>query len=401
MIALNYNTIVGHNSQTFDMVCELFEVYDKNKILYALYNKELAEYQIEMILSDIKAARDKIHKEYISISHFSTKFPWEFATANNKCFDTVKALLNKIRSTSKASRILYDKFRPRLYKKAYDKDGQQIHKKTSYLLKGTPYEKDCFPDEYPPIVEELCKEIELLYVDIIAINVICKETLNTERSIKMDKDKCMDVYSKSVERIKKSLDWNNGSLTIELKSTSVEEIEKIREHAKDLKEFAFEEYHNINDKEFKQYIIKITIIKGVSNGLQGLEGTLWEKNPEKGKQVRHIIAHLEEIIDRLNVFKTDDKKHKVPGGFIAWLMDWSEKDGTDTQFFRYLRDTYKGTKYELPKTNSAFSNQKSRNARSNDAQNDVVQGIKHEDFLKVINSYFATDSASQQQKTAM
>ena len=398
MIALDFNTIVGHNSQTFDMVCELFEQYDKNKILYALYNKELNEDDIKMMLDDVKAARNKIHKEYLSISRFSTKFPWEFATANNKCFDTVKSLLNKIRSTSKASRILYNKFRPKLHKKAYDKDGKQIQKKTNYLLKGTPYEKDCFTNEHPPIVEELCCEIESLYVDILAINVICRETLNNERSIKMDKEKCMEVYNKSVDRIKKSLDWNNGSITIELKSTSVEEIAKIREHAQNLKDFAFQEYHKINDKEFKQYIIKITIIKGVDNGLLGLENILWAKNSEKGKQVRFLISHLEEIVDKLEVFKTDGP-HKIPGGFITWLMEWSEKEGTDTQFFKYLRDTYKGSKYLLPKYNSAFSNQKSKNTKS--SSESVVQNIKREDFLKIINSYFSSDSENLQQQTAM
>lgn len=398
MIALDFNTIVGHNSQTFDMVCELFEQYDKNKILYALYNNEFNETDIDMILSDVKSARDKIHKEYISLSRFSTDFPWQFATANNQCFNTVKSLLNKIRSTSKASRTLYNKFRPKLYKKAYDPNGQPIHKKTNYLLKGTPYEKDCFPDEYPPNVEELCREIESLYIDIIAINVICRETLNTERSIKMDKDKCMDVYNKSVEKIKRTLDWNNGSVTIELKSTSIEEITKIREHAKSLKEFAFEEYHNINDKDFKQYIIKITFIRGIDNGLNGLENVLWANNPQKGKQVRFIINHLEEIVDELGVFKTEGN-HKIPGGFITWFMEWSEKDGTDTQFFKYLRDTYQGTTYSLPKTNSAFSNQKSKNAKN--TSSDEVQGIKHEDFLKKINSYFNTDSNKAEQSVAM
>lgn len=397
MAALDFNTIVGHNTQTFDMVCELFEQYDKNQILYALYNKELDLEEIQMMLADVKATREKMHKEYISISRFSTKFPWEFATANNKCFDTVRALLNKIRSTSKASRELYNKFRPKLNRKAHAPNGEEIRKKTNYLLKGTPYEKDLFSEEYPPIVEELCSELELLYTDIIAINVICKETLAMERSIKMDKDKCLDVYYKSVEQIKKSLDWDNGSLVIELKSASVDEITKIREHAKSLKEFAYEEYHNINGKEFKQYIIKITLIRGIDNGLQGLESVLWTKNPEKGKQVRYVIEHLEDIVDGLEVFKTSGT-HKMPGGFITWLMEWSEKEGTDTDFFKYLRDTYKGTKYPLPTQNSAFSNSKSENTRN--PTNNKVRNIKREDFLNKINSYFS-QKPEESQQTAM
>lgn len=399
MAALDFNTIVGHNPKTFDMICELFEEYDKQRILYALYDNELTKADMEIMLSEIKASRLLMKKEYISLSCFSTNFPWEFATANNQCFDTLSSLLNRTRSTSKASRVLYDKFRPKLRKKAYDKDGQQIQPKSCYLLKGTDYEKDFYEnDYYAPIVDELCSEIELLYVDILAVSVLCRETLNTERSIKMDKDKCMEVYNKSLEKIKKNIDWNNGTITIELKSTSADEIAKIREHAKSLKEFAYQEYHKHTDKEFKQYVIKMTFIRGKDNGLEGLERTLWEKNPQKGKQVRFIIGHLEEIVDKLQVFTTKGT-HKMPGGFIAWLMEWSEKDGKDTDFFRYLRDTYKGTKYPLPQNNSAFSNQKSRNARN--PESDVVWHVKKDDFLSAVNSYFNTDSMGEQQKTTM
>lgn len=398
MAALDFTTIVGRNSQSFDMVCELFEKYDKNRILYALYKKALSEEDMQMMLYDVGTSRSLMRKEYISLSRFSVEFPWEFATANNKCFDTLSRLLNKMRSTSKASRKLYNKFRPSLYRKAYDKDGQQIKKKTSYLLKGTPYENDMFQSEYPPIVDKLCDQIEKLYVDILAINILCKRTLETERSIKMDKDKCMEVLNKSIEKVKKNIDWNYGSITIELKSASADEIAEIREHAKDLREFSYQEYHKHTDKDFKQYVIKITFMQGNDNGLEGLERPLWAKNPEKGKQVRFIIAQLEKIMDKLKVFKTKGT-HKIPGGFIAWLMEWSEKDGTDTDFFRYLRDTYKGTKYPLPTQNSAFSNYKSRNVRN--TEDEEVQHIKKEDFLKVINSYFDKDSVNLQQESTM
>ncbi len=398
MAALDFNTIVGRSTKTFDMICDLFEDYDKNRILYALYDKQLKATEIEIMLSDVKASRLLMKKEYISVSRFSDDFPEEFATANNQCFNTLSSLLNRIRSTSKASRKLYNKFRPKLHKKAYDKDGQQIQKKTCYLLKGTAYENDLYESEYLPIVGELCDEIELLYVDIVAINVKCKETLEKERNVKEDKDKCMEVYRKSEERVKKNIDWSNGAITIELKSASADEIAKIREHAKSLREFSYQEYHKHTDKEFKQYVIKRIFIQGKDNGLEGLERTLWGKNPQKGKQVRFIISHLEEIVDQLDVFKTKGT-HKLPGGFIAWLMEWSEKDGKDTDFFRYLRDTYKGTKYPLPKENSAFSNHKSKNAKN--PGNDETQNVKKSDFLNVVNSYFIEDSMGELQRANM
>lgn len=398
MSALDLFSIVGHNAQSFDSVCKIFDFYDKNQVLYALYEKKLGEEDIKIMLCQVREGRFKMRREYISLNRFSREFPWEFATANNQCFDIVSTLLNRIRSTSKASRVQYNKFRPRLHKRAYDQNGQQIPKKCNYLLKGTAYEKDLFYSEYPPIVDELCEEIELLYTDIVAINVICRETLNTVRDIQSDKDKCKEVYDKHVEKIKKTIDWNNGTIIIEMKSTSLEEIAKIRESAKDLKEFAYQEYHKINDKDFKQYVIKITFMRGTDNGLEGLEKVLWANNPEKGKQVRLIISHLEEIMDHLHVFKSEGK-HKIPGGFIAWLMEWSEKESTDTNFFQYLRDTFKSTKYTLPSGTSAFSNQKSKNAKK--AKDAPVWKIEKETFLKEINSYFSTDSARELQISAM
>ena len=400
MSALDYNTIVGHDTQTFENILQLFHRYDEDKILWAVYQKNLSYDEIDMMIDDIRIARTRMHKENLSLHKFAEVFPWEFATTNNDCFETTNILLGKFRSNSKGCRLVYNKLRARAYKKGYS-GGQKIRPRASYL-NDVAYAKMFFKDEYPENVKTLCDEIEGFYHDILTCTMICRDTLVLEKKIKGDPHQCQEILDTSVEEITRRIkEIGGGAVTIDIKEVSTNEIEEKRAKAHSSLDFASENYHRYTKKQLTEYVIKITIFKGMQNDLKGLEQVLWRNNPDKGKQVRHIIAHLEEIIDKLNVFKTDAKQHKVPGGFIAWLMEWSEKDGTDTQFFKYVRDTYKGTKYELPKTNSAFSNQKSKNAQSRDTLNDKVQNIKHEDFLKVVNSYFSSDAEKQQQKTAM
>lgn len=397
MSALDYNTIVGHDTQTFENILKLFHQYDEDKILWAVYEKSLKPDEIDMMIDDIRVARARMHKENISLHKFSEVFPWEFATINNGCFETTSILLGKFRSNSKACRLVYNKLRAKVYKKGYS-GGQKIRPKASYL-NDVAYSKMFFKEEYPENVKTLCEEIEGFYHDIFTCSSICKETLTIEKKIKGNPQQCQEILETSIEKITRQIrEIGGGAVTIDIKEVTSDEIEQKRAKAKSSLEFATENYHRYSKKQLTEYVIKITIFKGMQNDLQGLEQVLWRKSPQKGKKVRFIINHLEEIVDKLKVFKTDGA-HKVPGGFIAWLMDWSEKDGTDTQFYKYLRDTYKGTKYPLPKTNSAFSNQKSKNALN--TSSDDVQGVTHEAFLNMINSYFKTDTNNTQQSVAM
>lgn len=397
MSALDYNTIVGHDTQTFENILKLFHQYDEDKILWAVYEKSLKPDEIDMMIDDIRVARTRMHKENISLHKFSEVFPWEFATINNGCFETTSILLGKFRSNSKACRLVYNKLRAKVYKKGYS-GGQKIRPKASYL-NDVAYSKMFFKEEYPENVKTLCEEIEGFYHDIFTCSSICKETLTIEKKIKGNPQQCQEILETSIEKITRQIrEIGGGAVTIDIKEVASDEIEQKRAKAKSSLEFATENYHRYSKKQLTEYVIKITIFKGMQNDLQGLEQVLWRKSPQKGKKVRFIINHLEEIVDKLKVFKTDGA-HKIPGGFIAWLMDWSEKDGTDTQFYKYLRDTYKGTKYPLPKTNSAFSNQKSKNTLN--TSSDDAQGVTHEAFLNMINSYFKTDTNNTQQSVAM
>ena len=105
-----YSTIVDKNDDGLRMIIDAAEKFEEGKYLNAIYKCQLDREDIRGITEYVKERKARLSIEYQELDKFSKSFNKEYATNNNKCFDSAEKLFIKIRSTISGSKTIYKKF---------------------------------------------------------------------------------------------------------------------------------------------------------------------------------------------------------------------------------------------------------------------------------------------------
>ena len=112
-----FNTIVEKDESTLKFLLQKAEEYKEERLLYSISIRRFTVIEIEMMTADIKESLARMSKEYISLLNFAAFFNKQYATNNNKCFDTAYYLFNRMNSTIACTKKIYKKTCRRINKK--------------------------------------------------------------------------------------------------------------------------------------------------------------------------------------------------------------------------------------------------------------------------------------------
>ena len=80
--------IANSHEEEMNLILEFILNFDVQRLLYAINGKELREEDIISLTIDVREYYDKLSRQKLHLFKFSKTFNNEFATFDNKCYDT-------------------------------------------------------------------------------------------------------------------------------------------------------------------------------------------------------------------------------------------------------------------------------------------------------------------------
>lgn len=328
---MKYSTIVEHSEDNLQMILNKASDFEREAILDGVISRRFSLYDVEQLTNDIKEYRTKMNREYLSLADFGKTFNRQFATDNNKCFETARILFRKIRSCLHETKRIFLKF----CKRCQGQSRYEVNYKASVfshnILCNKGYMPDLFGEEsFPEAVSELCCEMEAFFNELTECIKLCLCILSQENDTRNNPALLMQIYEKDAEEARSS---QRGILPLlsqgKLKPT-LDSMTKQKKMTKTMQAFLADTFHQFNKAEFAIHILYTDIEKGLDNGLDETESLLWKDHPELVPSIRLIIAHFDEL-EPQGQFISASKKYKINGLLLAHFMDWCLITGTGNE----------------------------------------------------------------------
>ncbi|MDO4822729.1 MAG: hypothetical protein Q4A08_00990 [Bacteroidales bacterium] len=343
---MKYNTIVDKSEDALNLIIERAEEFDQERVLQGLSMRHYDVEDVKMLVADVREYHSRLQKEIVALLKFSQDFNKQYATDNNKCFDTAGRLFNRIRSSIAGTKKLYKKFCPRIMKQGPIRDGVEQCPSvfTHSALNMREHTVSLFGTEgYHVCVDELCKEMEGFFKDLVVGLKLCRDVMQQEKEIRGDYPRVMDIYESCCSAV---VSESRGLMqTLEqCRDIESDEMTKKKSSARSLQEFVSESFHTVDKSQFQKHAVIDAICKGRRNGLTELESMLWNNNVEFVRQVRLAIQRFDEL-EPIGQKCRAIGVYKLSARYVAMLMRWCGITGTgkEKQFVEdYFNHTYQG-----------------------------------------------------------
>ena len=161
-----YTAQIFKPEEGFGKIIEAAGKFNMDRFIYAIGYKNWNEEKIERLGDEVSIYRRKLDIEYKNLVKFAECFNKQFATPNNKCFETALHLLKKLRSGISETKKLFLKFCPRA---RYEKLNQAFarHKVSAYEYAYISTDSYQLPlltiESFPPQVMALFREMEKFF----------------------------------------------------------------------------------------------------------------------------------------------------------------------------------------------------------------------------------------------
>lgn len=343
---MRYNTIVEKSEDTLKLIIEKAEEFDQKRVLNGLDVRHYSVEEIQMLVAHVREYHAKLQKEIVALVGFSQDFNKQYATDNNSCFDTAGRLFNRIRSSIAGTKKLYKKFCPKIRRQGPVREGveQRPSVFTHSMLSVREYSHSLFGMEsYHACVEELCKEMEGFFKDLVVGLKLCRDVMQQEREIRGDYPRVMSIYERCCNEV---VNESRGLMQAleQCRDMQTDEMTQKKTAAQSLQKFVSDSFHTVDKSQFQKHAVIDAISKGKRNGLTEEEALLWNNNLEFVKQVRLAIQRFDELNPRGQKDRTAGK-YKLSAKYVAMLMRWCSITGSgkEKQFVEeYFNRTYRG-----------------------------------------------------------
>lgn len=375
---MKYSTIVEHSEDNLQMILNKASDFEREAILDGVISRRFSLYDVEQLTNDIKEYRTKMNREYLSLADFGKTFNRQFATDNNKCFETARILFRKIRSCLHETKRIFLKF----CKRCQGQSRYEVNYKASVfshnILCNKGYMPDLFGEEsFPEAVSELCCEMEAFFNELTECIKLCLCILSQENDTRNNPALLMQIYEKDAEEARSS---QRGILPLlsqgKLKPT-LDSMTKQKKMTKTMQAFLADTFHQFNKAEFAIHILYTDIEKGLDNGLDETESLLWKDHPELVSTIRLLIEHFDELEPQGRLDKASGM-HKIDGNIMAKFMDWCHISNTGYEkvfIENYFNKHYNG-QYLTLKTNTVNTAKNKRHSKHDDKQVEFNQKVE-------------------------
>jgi hypothetical protein len=332
---MRYSTIVEKDDKTLVEIINALEQFEEDRFIAGIQARHYTKYDIEQALDMVVSYQSKMNIEARSLVKFSETFIQQFATDNNKCFESAQRYFNRIRSTLCAIKKVFQKTTPRSMVQLPEGSQNPTVFERSPLSYGA-----CVIDlwglsSYDDCVQSLYQQLETLLTTATTILGLCHEMICNEENIRKDASQLKKIYRESCEQLMGSVREFAGFLgTVEQLPET--ELNKRRQMARSMDDFLKKEYHNVPKKEFKKYVFLEAMRKGRNDGLTEEEAYLFCDNHEKVKQVRWAIKHFDEM-------DVEGQQGKLDSTLIVYFLKWCDVgQAKEKRLYKYFCSNYCG-----------------------------------------------------------
>lgn len=341
---MRYNTIVEKSEETLNQIISKAEEFDQERVLNGLDMRHYTRDQVQMLSSQVAEFHAKLQREIGALLKFAQDFNQQYATDNNKCFDTASRLFNRIRGSIAGTKKVYKKFCLKLCRKGPVKEGtEQRQSVFTHSLLNVGQHVLFGLETYDECVGELCHKMEEFFRDLVVALKLCRDVMQQEREIRGDLPRVLSIYEACCSQV---VSESRVLMRILERCSQVEADEMTSEKscATSVQQFVSERFHTLDKAQFQAHAVLDAIRKGRRKGLTGLESMLWNNDQQCVMRVRQAIAHFDELEPR-GLLDRASGQYKLSARYVAMLMQWCGITGTghEKQFVEeYFNSTYKG-----------------------------------------------------------
>lgn len=331
---MRYKTIVDKSEDGLLEIIQAVQQFEEDRFLASLSVRRHTPFDIQQATLMVREYQAKMNREVLALDNFSVTFIQEFATDNNKCFETAQRLFNRIRSTICASRKVFRKTCPIIRKPQTDLPS--IFKRS--VLSYGFCQRDIFGvNSYDEAVKILYEDMKTFFTTIVSTLILCRKMIHTEMAVMEDDQMCLAIYRDCREKALAGVKEFTETLGIATKLPDTELLQRKRK-AKSLSTYARENYHKFDATAFKMSVLVEAVRQGRNNGLTDDEARLWPNNHEKALLVRQVIGQMDSMEG------AEGQKGKLNGQLMVEFVKWCgvAKGMEKNMYETYFLKTYKG-----------------------------------------------------------
>ena len=194
---MRYRTIVEKNEDGLEEIIGAVQQFEEDRFLASLSVRRYTIYDIQQMAMTVREYQAKMNREVLALDNFAETFIQEYATDNNKCFETAQRLFNRIRSTICASRRIFRKTCPIVRKP--NEERPSIFKRS--VLSFGYCQRDLFGvNSYEEAVKVLYEDLKTFFTTIISTLILCRRMIQTEMAVRKDDQMCLAIYKECREK---------------------------------------------------------------------------------------------------------------------------------------------------------------------------------------------------------
>ena len=331
---MRYRTIVEKNESSLLQIIQAVESFNAGGFLESLRRRNLSTYEIDQMVDEVRMHQIKMNREVKALVRFSETFLVNYATENNRCYETAEQLFNRIRSTISGARKVLRKTCPRRMRRQPEGKEQPLFYLRSMLTVGS-HTGDLFGIEsFECSVQQLFHVMTTFFATVLSTLALCHRMIVSEREIRQDADRCLDIYNDTCAKLMDEVNQMSRWLG-NVKDLSENTLLKRKHQARSEKAFARENYHQYTPAELKQMLMIEVLRRGQNDGLTEEEALLWPNDHEQALKVRRVIP----LIDQLGA---EGLKGKMDSGLIIEFLKWCKVDSKlEKRLYQYFCRAYK------------------------------------------------------------
>ena len=374
---MRYNTIVEKDEDNLNMIIDAVSKFSRERFLEGIKEKRYTLYDVNQMINWVCEYQQKLNRESAALSKFSETFIQEYATDNNQCFETVRKMFNRIRSSIRATRRVYQKTCPRIRRQQ-----PRGMERPSVYARSYFSREVCTPDlfgiqSFDDAIGELYARLETFFVTIINTLALCHQMIRAEHAVRLDDERCLSIYNDCCAKVMGSVRDLAKFLTVS-KEVNESDLLSRRLKARRLSDFACENYHRVNKSEFSKYLVLKLVQQGQDDGLTEVESLFWPNDHGKALEVRQAVERFDELQG------AEGQKGKLDSGLVVEFLKWCGVDAAKEKklYEEYFCRNYRG-RFQLLSWQSVSRERKNRK----DARISNEELVRS--FEKILNSLVA------------
>jgi hypothetical protein len=341
------NQIGNSHEDRMNLILKFILEFDVNKLLYAINGKQLREDEIISLTADIRDYHEKLRKQKIHLFDFGKTFNKEFATNDNKCFDTNVKISRKMRSGLVGIRDKIFKPFVKVTRKKLPNGCQPPQLQERSMISTNAYSADLFGlSSYPECVKELFKAMLEFYEDLDDCISEGMRILNEEKEVKQDKRHCLQCLINACEKsrkaqlhiieaaqaepdlkeaLMKSVGLNGNQQNPVLNAFKKDSMSEM---------FATAYFHNCLPSDIGKITLYRTWSESEEDPMMMMATTIFGNDKAKIKRINYIIRHFDTLLPNVC------KRSQIPAYRLFVFMEWCGPIMGIDSFLNYFNKYY-------------------------------------------------------------